>query len=113
MFLLTILCTFSPCFFSQYLQEHTANFITRLLSPTAPTDFSGSESNLIGYAPFLNVLLVGISSIDSVQIFSLHGLVGPVLFVNSSSEYLIFIKIRQIQNHENLPHKLNPFCHKE
>ncbi|XP_073292189.1 mediator of RNA polymerase II transcription subunit 33A-like isoform X1 [Primulina huaijiensis] len=56
------------------VQEHTATFITRLLSPAAPTDFSGSESNLIGYAPFLNVLLVGISSIDSVQIFSLHGL---------------------------------------
>ncbi|KZV45137.1 mediator of RNA polymerase II transcription subunit 33A [Dorcoceras hygrometricum] len=56
------------------VQEHTAILITRLLSPAAPVDFSGSESHLIGYAPFLNVLLVGISSVDSVQIFSLHGL---------------------------------------
>ncbi|KAF5947935.1 hypothetical protein HYC85_013892 [Camellia sinensis] len=36
---------------------------------------SGNESHLIGYAPFLNVLLVGISSADCVQIFSLHGVV--------------------------------------
>ncbi|KAL0419935.1 UNVERIFIED_CONTAM: Mediator of RNA polymerase II transcription subunitA [Sesamum radiatum] len=49
--------------------------IYRLLSPAVPTDFSGSESHLIGYAPFLNILLVGISSVDSVQIFSLNGLV--------------------------------------
>ncbi|KAA8543204.1 hypothetical protein F0562_021301 [Nyssa sinensis] len=57
------------------MQEHTVLFITRLLSPPVPADYSGSESHLIGYAPFMNVLLVGISSIDSVQIFSLHGLV--------------------------------------
>ncbi|KAK4418241.1 Mediator of RNA polymerase II transcription subunitA [Sesamum alatum] len=57
------------------IQEHTSFLITRLLSPAVPTDFSGSESHLIGYAPFLNILLVGISSVDSVQIFSLHGLV--------------------------------------
>ncbi|KAK4492547.1 hypothetical protein RD792_003359 [Penstemon davidsonii] len=57
------------------IQEHTGLFITRLLSPAAPPGFSGSESHLIGYAPFLNVLLIGISYIDCVQIFSLHGLV--------------------------------------
>ncbi|XP_038887594.1 mediator of RNA polymerase II transcription subunit 33A isoform X2 [Benincasa hispida] len=60
------------------LQEHTALFISRLLSPPIPTDYSGSESYLIDYAPFLNVLLVGISSVDCVQIFSLHGMV-PLL----------------------------------
>lgn len=56
------------------IQEHAVLFITRLLSPPIPEDFSGAESHLIGYAPFLNVLLVGISSVDCVQIFSLHGL---------------------------------------
>lgn len=61
------------------LQEHTGLLITRLLSPAVPTDFSGSESHLIGYAPFLNVILVGASSIDCVQIFSSHGLVGPAV----------------------------------
>ncbi|KAK9281726.1 hypothetical protein L1049_004630 [Liquidambar formosana] len=57
------------------IQEHTVLFITRLLTPPVPTDYSGSDSHLVGYAPFLNVLLVGISSVDCVQIFSLHGLV--------------------------------------
>ncbi|CAA2935110.1 mediator of RNA polymerase II transcription subunit 33A-like [Olea europaea subsp. europaea] len=57
------------------IQEHTVLLIARLLSPAIPTDFSGSESHLIGYAPLLNVLLVGISSVDCIQIFSLHGMV--------------------------------------
>ncbi|XP_031400886.1 mediator of RNA polymerase II transcription subunit 33B-like isoform X2 [Punica granatum] len=70
----TILCGAS-LFRGWNVQEHTVLFITRLLSPPVPTDYSGSESHLIGYAPFLNVLLVGVSSIDCVQIFSLHGLV--------------------------------------
>lgn len=60
------------------LQEHTALFISRLLSPPIPADYSGSDNYLIDYAPFLNVLLVGISSVDCVQIFSLHGMV-PLL----------------------------------
>ncbi|PIN18180.1 hypothetical protein CDL12_09148 [Handroanthus impetiginosus] len=57
------------------IQEHVGLLIIRLLSPAVSPDFSGSESHLIGYAPFLNVLLVGISPIDCIQIFSLHGLV--------------------------------------
>ncbi|KAF7152463.1 hypothetical protein RHSIM_Rhsim01G0086300 [Rhododendron simsii] len=57
------------------IQEHTVLLITKLLSPPVPSDYSGSESHLIGYPPFLNVLLVGILSIDHVQIFSVHGVV--------------------------------------
>ncbi|KAG6764833.1 hypothetical protein POTOM_032321 [Populus tomentosa] len=57
------------------IQEHTAHFITRLLSPPVPAEYSGSESHLICYAPILNVLIVGIATVDCVQIFSLHGLV--------------------------------------
>ncbi|XP_027097216.1 mediator of RNA polymerase II transcription subunit 33A-like [Coffea eugenioides] len=57
------------------IQEHTVLFITRLLSPPIPADYSGPASHLISYAPFLNVLLVGISPVDTIQIFSLHGLV--------------------------------------
>ncbi|KAL3604983.1 hypothetical protein D5086_005842 [Populus alba] len=60
------------------IQEHTILFIIKLLSPPVPADYSGSESHLINYAPLLNVLLVGISSVDCVQILSLHGLV-PIL----------------------------------
>jgi hypothetical protein len=58
------------------MQEHTAHFITRLLSPPVPAEYSGSESHLIRYAPILNVLIVGIATVDCVQIFSLHGLVS-------------------------------------
>ncbi|XP_042037630.1 mediator of RNA polymerase II transcription subunit 33A-like isoform X1 [Salvia splendens] len=57
------------------IQEHILYFITRLLSPPVPVDYSGSESHLIACAPMLNVLLVGISPVDCVQIFSIHGLV--------------------------------------
>ncbi|KAL3647904.1 hypothetical protein CASFOL_008872 [Castilleja foliolosa] len=57
------------------LKEHTVFLITKLLSPAVPRDFSGSESHLIGYAPFLDALLVGILSVNYIQIFSLHGLV--------------------------------------
>ncbi|KAI5429401.1 hypothetical protein KIW84_034130 [Lathyrus oleraceus] len=49
-----------------------------LLSPVDLPNHTGTESHLISQAPLLNVLLVGISSIDCVHIFSLHGLV-PLL----------------------------------
>lgn len=51
-------------------------FITRLLTPPVPADYEGADSHLIKYAPMLNVLVVGIGSVDCVQIFSLHGLVS-------------------------------------
>ncbi|XP_021279596.1 mediator of RNA polymerase II transcription subunit 33B [Herrania umbratica] len=60
------------------IQEHTILFIASVLSPPVPADYSGSDSHLINYAPLLNVLLVGISPVDCVQIFSLHGMV-PLL----------------------------------
>ncbi|KAK9035501.1 hypothetical protein V6N11_077540 [Hibiscus sabdariffa] len=60
------------------IQEHIILFIASLLSPPVPANYSGSESHLISYGPFFNVLLVGISPVDCVQIFSLHGLV-PLL----------------------------------
>ncbi|KAD2236682.1 hypothetical protein E3N88_41584 [Mikania micrantha] len=51
------------------IQEHTGFFIIKLLSPPIPVDYSGNESHLVVYAPLLNVLLMGISSIDCVQFF--------------------------------------------
>ncbi|PIA39289.1 hypothetical protein AQUCO_02600026v1 [Aquilegia coerulea] len=57
------------------IQEYTVRFVTNLLSPPIPPDYSGSDSHLICIAPSLNTLLVGISSVDAVQILSLHGLV--------------------------------------
>ncbi|KAE9612788.1 hypothetical protein Lalb_Chr06g0176771 [Lupinus albus] len=60
------------------VQEHIIFFMIKLLSPPVPPKYSGTESHLISYAPLLNVLLVGISPVDCVQIFSLHGAV-PLL----------------------------------
>ncbi|XP_061347875.1 mediator of RNA polymerase II transcription subunit 33A [Gastrolobium bilobum] len=57
------------------IQEHTVHFILRLLSPPVPVENTEGNSHLINYAPILNVLFVGIASVDCVQIFSLHGLV--------------------------------------
>ncbi|PWA66552.1 REF4-related 1 [Artemisia annua] len=57
------------------VQEHSMYFITRLLSPPLPANYSGNNSHLIAYGPMLNVLLVAIAPVDCVQIFSLHGLV--------------------------------------
>ncbi|WOH01664.1 hypothetical protein DCAR_0521049 [Daucus carota subsp. sativus] len=56
------------------IQEHTVVFITRLLSPPVPAESSG-ESYLIQCAPYLNVIFLGVTTIDCVQIFSIHGLV--------------------------------------
>ncbi|XAR58520.1 hypothetical protein NMG60_11013948 [Bertholletia excelsa] len=57
------------------IQELTVLLITKLLSPPVPADYSGGESHLISYASFLNALIIGISSVDCVQIFSLLGVV--------------------------------------
>ncbi|XP_058077810.1 mediator of RNA polymerase II transcription subunit 33A-like [Magnolia sinica] len=57
------------------IQEHTVRFVMKLLSLPVPADYSGTDSHMISNAPLLNSLLVGISSVDSVQIFSLQGLV--------------------------------------
>lgn len=70
----TILCGAS-LFRGWNIQEHTVYFITRLLCPPVPADYSGNESHLIRYAPMLNVLLLAISPVDCVQIFFLHGVV--------------------------------------
>lgn len=73
--MLTLFYIYSNCCMV-FLQEHTVLFLLRLLSPPMPAGYSESESHLISYGPFLNVLLVGIATVDIVQIFSLHGLVG-------------------------------------
>lgn len=56
------------------IQEHTVHFIIRLLSPPIPAEHPGSDSHLIAFGPVLNILIVGIASVDCVQIFLLHGL---------------------------------------
>lgn len=89
------------------MQEHTADFIIRLLSPPAPAEYSRSESHLIAYAPLLNELILGIASSDNLQIFSLHGLVNfassdPNIFItwirNETNVGLIDVLIKYKMN---------------
>ncbi|KAJ4809038.1 Mediator of RNA polymerase II transcription subunit 33A [Rhynchospora pubera] len=57
------------------IQEHTVNFVAKLLSPPVPADYSGNGSHLINHGPMLNAILTGISSVDCVQVFSFHGMI--------------------------------------
>ncbi|KAF3793040.1 Mediator of RNA polymerase II transcription subunit 33A [Nymphaea thermarum] len=70
----TILCSAS-LIRGWNIQEHTVRLAVRLLSPPPPADYHGSDSHLISYAPMIFSVLVGISSVDSVHVFSLHGMV--------------------------------------
>ncbi|KAI5680325.1 hypothetical protein M9H77_01552 [Catharanthus roseus] len=74
------------------IQEHALLFITRLMCPPVPANYSGTDSHLIGYAPFINVLLVGLSSYDCVQIFSLHGLVGQTSLAHGFADDLKIVE---------------------
>ncbi|KAF9591887.1 hypothetical protein IFM89_009495 [Coptis chinensis] len=60
------------------IQEHVVHFVIKLLSPPVPKNFSGPGSHLVGYISMLNAILFGMSSIDIVHIFSLHGVVPEV-----------------------------------
>ncbi|KAK9139597.1 hypothetical protein Scep_009278 [Stephania cephalantha] len=57
------------------IQEYTVRFLTDLLSPPVPSSFSGGDSHLMGWAPVLHSILVGIAPVDAVQVLSLHGVV--------------------------------------
>jgi len=60
------------------------------LSLPAPADYSGRESHLIGYAHMLDILVLGITSLECLQLFSLHGLV----YVASSDSNISITWIR-------------------
>ncbi|XP_057971679.1 mediator of RNA polymerase II transcription subunit 33A-like [Malania oleifera] len=60
------------------IQEHVVYFVVKLLSPPAPSNFTGIRSHLVDYMPMLNAILFGVSSVDTVHILSLHGLVPEV-----------------------------------
>ncbi|XP_015897774.3 mediator of RNA polymerase II transcription subunit 33A [Ziziphus jujuba] len=60
------------------IQEHVVSFVVKLLSPPVPSDYIGPRSHLIDYMPMLSAILFGASSIDTVHILSLHGMVPEV-----------------------------------
>ncbi|XP_057513892.1 mediator of RNA polymerase II transcription subunit 33A-like [Actinidia eriantha] len=60
------------------LQEHVVHFVVKLLSPPIPPNFKGSRSHLVEYMSMLSAILFEASSIDTVHILSLHGVVPEV-----------------------------------
>ena len=54
------------------------HFVVKLLSPPIPPNFKGSRSHLVEYMSMLSAILFGASSIDTVHILSLHGVVSQL-----------------------------------
>ncbi|KAF5953411.1 hypothetical protein HYC85_006267 [Camellia sinensis] len=60
------------------IQEHVVHFVVKLLSPPVPPNFTASRSHLVDCMSMLSAILFGASSIDTVHILSLHGVVPEV-----------------------------------
>ncbi|XP_021281710.1 mediator of RNA polymerase II transcription subunit 33A-like [Herrania umbratica] len=60
------------------VQEHVVHFVVKLLSPPVPPGYGGPRNHLIDHMPMLCAVLFGASSIDTVHILSLHGVIPEV-----------------------------------
>ncbi|OMO77508.1 hypothetical protein COLO4_25124 [Corchorus olitorius] len=60
------------------VQEHVVHFVVKLLSPPVPPGYSEPMNHLIDHMPMLSAVLFGASSIDTVHILSLHGVIPEV-----------------------------------
>ncbi|KAI4353605.1 hypothetical protein L6164_002540 [Bauhinia variegata] len=61
-----------------YIQEHVVHYVVKLLGLPVPFSHSGSWSHLVDNMPLLSAILLGASSVDTVHILSLHGVVPTV-----------------------------------
>lgn len=52
------------------------NFVVKLLSHPVPPEHDGRQNYLMDHMPMLRGILFGASSIDTVHILSLHGMVN-------------------------------------
>lgn len=69
-------------FFFLFWQEHVVRVVVKLLSPPVPPSYTGPGSHLVvDYMPMLCALLLGASSIDTVHILSLHGVVSTFICI--------------------------------
>ncbi|XP_004305061.1 PREDICTED: mediator of RNA polymerase II transcription subunit 33B-like [Fragaria vesca subsp. vesca] len=59
------------------IQEHVVHFMVKLLSPPVPPNYTG-PSHLIDHMSMLSAILFGASTIDTVHVLSLHGVVPQV-----------------------------------
>lgn len=88
-------------FFFNVCQEHVLHYVVKLLSPPKPSTHTGQRSHLIDYMPMLSAILSGASSIDTVHVLSLHGLVGEGLFLfmvftpRVCNEFRLFLTLSQ------------------
>ncbi|KAK8466389.1 hypothetical protein PHAVU_008G078200 [Phaseolus vulgaris] len=61
-----------------YIQEHVIHYVVKLLASPLPPSHAGSRSLLVDNMPMLSAVLRGASSVDTVHILSLHGVVPTV-----------------------------------
>ncbi|XP_061375480.1 mediator of RNA polymerase II transcription subunit 33A-like [Gastrolobium bilobum] len=61
-----------------YIQEHVVQYVVKLLASPVPPSHSGSWSLLVDNMSMLSAILRGASSVDTVHILSLHGVVPTV-----------------------------------
>ncbi|XP_022635530.1 mediator of RNA polymerase II transcription subunit 33A isoform X2 [Vigna radiata var. radiata] len=61
-----------------YIQEHVIHHVIKLLASPLPPSHAGSRSLLVDNMPMLCAVLRGASSVDTVHILSLHGVVPTV-----------------------------------
>lgn len=66
------------------------NFVVKLLSPPVPPNYSGPRSHLIDHMPILSAILFGASSIDTVHILALHGVVSKISLLTCGVSYKQF-----------------------
>ena len=59
-------------------------FVVKLLCPPVPPNYSGSKSHLVDYMSMLSAILYRASSIDTVHILSLHGMVRIIILLFGS-----------------------------
>lgn len=52
------------------------HFVVKLLASAVPLSHSGSWSHLVDNMSMLSAVLLGVSSVDTVHILSLHGVVS-------------------------------------
>ena len=57
-------------------QEHVIHYVVKLLASPLPPSHAGSRSLLVDNMPMLSAVLRGASSVDTVHILSLHGVVS-------------------------------------
>ncbi|KAH7846475.1 hypothetical protein Vadar_014424 [Vaccinium darrowii] len=93
------------------IQEHVVQFVVKILSPPVPHNFTGSRSHLVDHMSILSAILFGASSIDTVHILSLHGVVPevaaslmPLLVAIGGElplEYLLLLRNSRTQLHNS------------